>query len=137
MECFLVRFGGRLLISGSKVRVLDGPPMITGASRTPEAPADWSADLDLVTSKTLAILRGGSKNRGTALPRTCPVASGMVGGISSPVLDAHVLPGWEERHRHYVDGVVGDSWPDGHERAHIHDGCEHHPVDGELLDAME
>ena len=33
--------GPRLLISGSKVRVLDGPPMITGASRTPEAPADF------------------------------------------------------------------------------------------------
>jgi hypothetical protein len=33
--------GPRLLISGSKVRVLDGPPITTGASRTPEAPADF------------------------------------------------------------------------------------------------
>src|SRR2546427_10470254 len=30
--------GPRLLISGSTVRVRDGPPIVTGTSRTPEVP---------------------------------------------------------------------------------------------------
>src|SRR5205809_4659471 len=44
---------GSLLISGSKVRVLDGPPMKAGASRASEAPADFrAADVGSVTPKS-------------------------------------------------------------------------------------
>jgi hypothetical protein len=42
-----------LLISASKVRVLDGPPMITGASDAPDARADFpSSVLIWATRKT-------------------------------------------------------------------------------------
>src|SRR2546422_1168319 len=49
---------GSLLISGSGVRVPDGPPIKTGASRTPEAPADFrSAGLDLASTKSREICK--------------------------------------------------------------------------------
>jgi hypothetical protein len=61
--------GGRrlgLLVSGSKVRVLDGPPMITGASRTQEAPADFRSAVlgwarpEKPSKSTLRIHGGGT-----------------------------------------------------------------------------
>jgi hypothetical protein len=50
-----------LLISGSKVRVLDGPPITTGTSRTSEVPADFrSAVLELGDRKDRGNPHAGS-----------------------------------------------------------------------------
>src|SRR5712692_9369196 len=52
-------------------------------------------------------------------------------------LEPHVLVGRPDGHGHQVDRVVGEARSDPHQRAEVHDGREHHAIDGELLDAMQ
>ena len=65
------------LISRSKVRVLDGPPMITGASRTLEAPADFrSAGLPRRPAKHGQFCGADQRMGETYRPGLPPVPSG-------------------------------------------------------------
>jgi hypothetical protein len=80
----------QLLISGSKVRVLDGPPTITGTSRTPEVPADFrSAVLVARPQKSRRILKmieDRRKGISSVCPRrvrACPDRRCIVGGPST------------------------------------------------------
>ncbi len=86
----LVFVGGSwsgLLISGSKVRVLDGPPTLTGTSRTPEVPADFqSAGLGSATRKTQESARG-SKQRGNLVDLASPRRFGQYVGQRAPEAD--------------------------------------------------
>ena len=69
---------GSLLISGSKVRVLDGPPMKAGASRASEAPADFrAADVGSVTPKSDESAR--PINNGQTRDRKDPLATAAGG----------------------------------------------------------
>ena len=96
-----------LLISGSKVRVLDGPPIKTGASRTPEAPADFrSADPTPSTCKNAARWASRVKKWGNALPHLCPVNSADTSDdhiVDHPGVDAGALHQRGERVGEPVD----------------------------------
>src|SRR6266498_3014592 len=52
-------------------------------------------------------------------------------------LESYVLVGGEGIHRDDVDGVVGHPRSHPDDPTQVHEGGEHRPVDGELLDAME
>src|SRR2546427_8992589 len=78
---------GSLLISGSKVRVLDGPPMKAGASRASEAPADFrAADVGSVTPKSdesaRPINNGQTRDRKDPLPATAAGGDDYLPGVS-------------------------------------------------------
>jgi hypothetical protein len=75
--------GVSLLISGSKVRVLDGPPMKAGTSGVLEVPADFrSAVFDSVSSKIPENSPGGAtlgeNGFPPALPHDLPFSEGKL-----------------------------------------------------------
>src|SRR2546425_10071617 len=75
-----------LLISGSKVRVLDGPPMSTGASGAPEAPADFHSVVRSPMTRKSKESHLRIKQRGKAIcPRVAPIAAWFAADAATPL----------------------------------------------------
>src|SRR5262244_1809157 len=76
--------------------------------------------------------------RRSAPARTAPRRArceGMANARLRP-LQLDVLVGRERVHGDRVDVVLGHPRPDPDEDAEVHDGREHHAVDGDLLDLV-
>src|SRR5215510_31403 len=93
------------------------PSTVTGTMRS-SWPAVGHARRSAPTRKAARIVRG----EGMALLRS---------------LQLHILIGVERVHENRVDVVLGHPRPDPDEDAQVHDGREHHTVDGELLDLVQ
>src|SRR5712691_1235208 len=74
-----------------------------------------------------------SPRSSSAKPRT------VMRNSSKPLLalEPHVLIGGVDRQRDQVDRVIRHPRPDPNQHARVPDRRKHHPIDRELLDAME